>query len=97
MYITGDSASPIRNGLVGSIDRFTIYSSNLLSSVADSGHSCTNMLFGHKSALTFASQLVENQLIDNPQDFGKLMRGLQVYGYKVVKKQSIGRLYGYAA
>ena len=29
-YITGDAVSPMRNGRIGMIDRFTVYSSNLL-------------------------------------------------------------------
>jgi hypothetical protein len=32
-------------------------------------------------------------MIPNPDDFGKLMRGLQVYGYEVIKPESMGMLY----
>ena len=92
-YMTGDSTSPVRNGKIGSIDRFTIYTSNLLASVKDGSDICYNILGGHKSALTFASQITESELVDNPYDFGKLMRGLQVYGFKVVKPESMFTLY----
>ena len=91
--ITGDGKSLLRNGLIGSIDRFKIYSSNNLSFSVDGANNVCNTMAGHKSALTFASQLVENEVIPNPKDFGKLMRGLQVYGYKVVKSESL--VYGY--
>ena len=29
-YLTGDGTSPLRNGQVGRVDRFTVYQSNLL-------------------------------------------------------------------
>ena len=85
----------LRNGLIGSIDRFKIYSSNNLSFSVDGANNVCNTMAGHKSALTFASQLVENEVIPNPKDFGKLMRGLQVYGYKVVKSESLVHGYFY--
>lgn len=93
--ITGDGKSILRNGLIGSIDRFKIYSSNNLSFSTDGSNSVCNTMAGHKSALTFASQLVENEVIPNPKDFGKLMRGLQVYGYKVVKPEALVHGYFY--
>ena len=36
-YLTGDSVSPLRNGKLGMVDRFTLYVSNNLSSVTDLG------------------------------------------------------------
>lgn len=84
--------SVLRNGRIGMVDRFTVYSSNLLNVVTDT-YSVTNAMFGHKSALTFATQLTANEVVDNPNDFGKLHRGLQVYGYKVVKPEALGHLY----
>lgn len=98
--ITGDSMSILRNGKVGSIDRFTVYSSNLLFHETDAlgtgDPEIFYIMFGHKKATTFASQLTENELIPNPADFGKLMRGLQVYGYKVLLTNAIGVLCAYA-
>jgi hypothetical protein len=89
--LTGDAKSVLRNGLVGMIDRFTIYNSNLLSGTAAAG---VYMLFGHKDATSFATQLTENKVLDNPNGFGMLHRGLQVYGYKVVKPEALGVLFG---
>lgn len=93
--ISGDGKSILRNGLIGSIDRFKIYSTNNLSFTTDSGHSVCNTMAGHISALTFASQLVKNEVIPNPKDFGELARGLQVYGYKVVQEKSLVHGYFY--
>jgi len=94
---SGDGVSMKRNGRIGVIDNFEIYVSNNVLSTTEGAVKCFSLLFGHKSALTFASQLVENETIPNPNDFGKLMRGLQVYGYKVIKDTAMGHLYGKAA
>lgn len=94
--LTGDDISPLRNGKIGKIDEMDIYSSNLLSTVTDGGNLCFNAMFGHKSALTFATQLIENEgPMRSPEFFGDLYRGLQVFGYKVVRPEVLGHLYIY--
>jgi len=91
--LTGDSVSVLRNGRIGRIDNFTLYKSNNLSMVTDGVMTCNNIMFGHKSAITFATQVTDMETLVNPKDFGKLVRGLQVYGYKVIKPESLGVLY----
>lgn len=93
--IMGDAQSAVRNGKCGVLDRFTVYSSNNLSSVDDATASkrCTNVLFGHKKAITFASQMTSMETLPNPTDFGKLIRGLNVYGSAVIDNTAIGHLY----
>lgn len=85
-YLTGDSTSPIRNGVVGNIDRFKVMSSNLLSidssGGADDGK--TFCLAGHPKFATFASQFVKTETVRLESTFGDGVRGLKVYGYKVV-------------
>lgn len=93
--LAGDATSILRNGRVGMIDRFTIYASNLLTTTADGGNTVFNSIFGQMTALTFASQLVKNENLTNPSGFGTLFRGLQVYGWKVVKPEALGWLYAY--
>jgi len=87
--LAGDGTSILRNGRIGAIDRFTIYRSN---NIAKNGTTPEewNMIFGHPSCLTFASQIVEHETLKNQDDFGDLIRGLQVYGYKVVNGKGIG-------
>lgn len=85
--ISGDGTSILRNGRLGMIDRFTIYRSNNTNVQAGGKH---DLLFGHKSALTFAAQITEMEDLPNPDDFGKLVRGLNVYGYEVIKPESLG-------
>lgn len=92
-YLTGDQASPLRNGRVGSVDRFTIYYSNLLSTVVDGGNTCTHIIAGQKNAIGFATQLVENEMIKAESTFGYLGRGLQVYGHLTQKPQALVHVY----
>lgn len=106
--ITGDTTSPIRNGVVGKIDRFTIYVSNQLPTIAANGTvwlsgdgsenstaATTNankrraIVAGHKSAISFASQMAKTEQLRNPNDFGDLVRGLNIFGHKVTKPEAL--------
>lgn len=91
--LTGDSSSPLRTGRVGRIDRFEIFSSNLLKNVTDGTDTVACAPFGHPMATSFATQLTENEVLPNPNKFGRLHRGLQVFGWKVFKPEALG--YGY--
>ena len=95
--LTGDEVTIIRNGRLGIIDRFTLFKSNLLSiNTADaSGNNPTRILFGHKSSLTFASQLLKMETLKAESTFADLVRGLQVYGFEVIKPDAMGLLYAY--
>lgn len=44
---------------------------------------------GHKSAITFASQMTKMETLRIQTDFGDYVRGLNVYGYKVVKPEAL--------
>lgn len=90
--MTGDAKSTLRNGRIGMIDNFMLYVSNNYTGVSDT-NTCYNVLFGHKSAITFASQVVKTEKIRNQNTFGDLVRGLNVYGYKVVTPKALGVLY----
>lgn len=91
----GDNTSVFRNGKVGELDRFSVYVSNNLSVVTDATTSrkATNVMFGHKKALTFASQMTNMETLPNPDDFGKLVRGLNVFGYEMIDGNAAGHLY----
>ena len=90
--ITGDGTSVLRNGRVGMIDRSTIYMSNQLPNGVAGGLAAGEFAayFGHKSGASFASQLTNTETIRSERTFGHLYRGLQVYGYKVLKGDSLG-------
>jgi hypothetical protein len=83
-YLTGDGTSPLRNGKVGQVDRFTIYQSNLLSIGTGGDAGKTFCLAGHPKATCFASQFVKTETVRLESTFGDGVRGLKVYGYKVV-------------
>ena len=85
--LTGDSTSPVRNGRLGMIDRFTLYVSHNLS--VSSGK--TSIIAGHKMGFTFASQMTEMETLRAQSTFGNIVRGLQVYGYKVVKPEALAQ------
>jgi hypothetical protein len=87
--LTGDGVSILRNGKVGEIDRFTIYQSRNLLRQTSPGPASYAM-FGHSAGLTFAAQIVECQMIDNPSDFGYIIRGLMVFGYEVIGPSYVG-------
>ena len=98
-FVTGDSVSMLRNGKIGEIDRFTIYVSNLLPTAA-AGRDFFNVvqagaakrqaiIAGHKSAITFASQITKTEELANYGDFGRIVRGLNVYGYSTIKPEAL--------
>lgn len=91
--LTGDGSSIMRNGRIGMIDRFTLYVSHNVNRVVDSGNTCFSLVAGHKMGLTFASQMTEMESIRAESTFGNIIRGLQVYGYKVVKGESLAKGY----
>ncbi len=93
--LTNDGTSPLRNGRVGMIDRFTVYQSNNLPWVTDT-NKCFYVYAGVKNALTFASQLTKTESLRAESTFGSIMRGLHVYGYKVIDPKSLVVGYIYA-
>jgi hypothetical protein len=99
--LTNDGSTPLRNGRVGMIDRFTIYNSNNLPWATESGITGTPKAFyfiaGVKQGLTFASQLVKTETLRAESTFANIMRGLHVYGFKVVDGLSLTAAYGYKA
>ena len=87
--LAGDAVSILRNGKVGEVDRFTIYQSRNLLTQTSPGPA-TYVMFGHSAGLTFASQIVECEMINNPNDFGYIIRGLMVFGYEVIGPKYVG-------
>jgi hypothetical protein len=82
--LSGDSKSIVRsgmtNGRLGEIGGITLYVSNNL---AKSG-TTYQCLAGHKSAVTFAAQIVKVENLRLQSKFGDAVRGLNVYGFKTL-------------
>lgn len=87
--LAGDSTSIVRNGKLGMIDRFTLFQSRNLLRQTTPGPA-TYLMFGHSAGLTFASQIIECRMIDNPNDFGYLIQGLMVFGFEVIEGRYLG-------
>ena len=101
-YLTGDSVSPLRNGKIGMIDRFTVYVSNNLATANDLGadsasggtganadYKAWRIMAGTRDAISFASQITNVETLRSTTTFGNIMRGLNVYGYKVTKPEAL--------
>lgn len=91
--LTGDGSTPLRNGRVGMIDRFTVYNSNLLPRYTDGANDTYHLIGGTKAGMTFATQLTKTEQLRAESTFGDIMRGLMVYGHKVVKPEALTAAY----
>lgn len=103
----GDASSTIRTGKIGTLDRFTVYVSNLLPkgaaakalvaglSATSGGAALTNakarrtMIAGTNHATSFAMTINKTEPLRNQTDFGDIVRGLAVYGRKVIKPEAL--------
>lgn len=91
--ISGDGVSLMRNGRLGMIDRFTLYSSNLLPTATDGSNTAWRIFAGHPHGLTFASQISKLRQMESERTFATLLSGLQVYGSKVLDGIALTELY----
>ena len=91
--ITGDNVSLLRNGRIGMIDRFTLYSSNLLPTVTEGAAKATRIFAGHPHGLTYAAQINNVETMRSEQTFGTILRGLTVFGAKVLDGIALAELY----
>ena len=86
--------SKVLNGRIGVIaGDLTLYTSNNILPLLDSGTKCYQIVFGHTGAHSFAAQFTEHEMYKNPSDFGWMVAGLQVWGHKVLKGEGVGVLY----
>lgn len=86
--LSGDGTSIMRNGRLGMIDRFTLYSSNNLAG-SDTVGTPRHCIAGTKHAISFASQYVKTETLRLQTSFGDAIRGLNVYGFKVTKADAL--------
>ena len=81
------------------MDRFNIFQSRNIAKNTPGSTITTSwsVMFGHPAGLAFAAQIVEAQMIDNPSDFGYLIRGLMVFGFQTIQPLYLGTTYVYPA
>ena len=91
--LAGDGTSILRNGRIGVIDRFELFESNQLTSAAEGGNTAFHAMAGQRHAISFAAQMTKMESLRSESTFGTLVRGLNVYGYKVLKARALIDLY----
>ena len=74
----------IRNGLVssGKLRGFNMYKSNNIAAATNAAGKC---IAGHMSATATAQTITSTEVIRDPDSFGDIVRGLHVYGSKVLR------------
>lgn len=88
-FVSGDIGSEaLRSGYIGSVAGFEIYESNNCSK-SDSTYTITAQV---RSACTYAEQIVETGAYRPEKRFADAVKGLHVYGAKVVDQTQIAGL-----
>tara|TARA_R100000963_G_scaffold29443_1_gene20602 strand:- start:321 stop:1073 length:753 start_codon:yes stop_codon:yes gene_type:complete len=78
----------IRNGLVtsGKLRGFSMYKSN---NIADTSNAAGKCIGGHMSSTATAQTITSTEVIRDPDSFGDIVRGLHVYGAKVLQSSAL--------
>ena len=78
----------IRNGLVssGKLRGFDMYKTNNIASTTNAAGKC---IAGHMSAVCTAQTIINTEVIRDPSSFGDIVRGLHVYGAKVLRPEAL--------
>ena len=78
----------IRNGLVssGKLRGFDMYKSNNIAATSNAAGKC---LAGHISSTATAQTIVSTEVLRDPSSFGDIVRGLHVYGAKVLRGEAL--------
>ena len=78
----------IRNGLVssGKLRGFEMYKSNNIAATSNAAGKC---LGGHISSTATAQTIVSTETLRDPTSFGDIVRGLHVYGAKVLRPEAL--------
>ena len=78
----------IRNGLVSSglLRGFNMYKSN---NIADTTNAAGKCLAGHISSTATAQTITNTEVLRDPDSFGDIVRGLHVYGAKVLRGEAL--------
>ena len=78
----------IRNGLVssGKLRGFDMYKSNNIAATTNAAGKC---LAGHISSTATAQTIISTEVLRDPSSFGDIVRGLHVYGAKVLRGEAL--------
>ena len=78
----------IRNGLVssGKLRGFDMYKSHNIAATTNAAGKC---LAGHMSSTATAQTITSTEVLRDPSSFGDIVRGLHVYGAKVLRPEAL--------
>ena len=78
----------LRNGLVtsGKLRGFSMYKSNNIASTTNAAGKCIG---GHISSTATAQTITSSEVLRDPSSFGDIVRGLHVYGAKVLRAEAL--------
>ena len=78
----------IRNGLVssGKLRGFNMYKSNSIAATSNAAGKC---MAGHMSSTATANTILSTEVLRDPTSFGDIVRGLHVYGAKVLRDEAL--------
>jgi hypothetical protein len=78
----------IRNGLVssGKLRGFDMYKSNNIAATSNAAGKCMG---GHISSTATANTILSTEVLRDPTSFGDIVRGLHVYGAKVLREEAL--------
>ncbi len=103
VQVTGDASSNLRNGLAtpGTLAGFTCYKSTALNSTSGTDQvtmtglatdaSENVILAGHISAAATASHIAKTEVVRSTESFSDVVRGLHVFGRKVLRPEALVR------
>ena len=87
--VTGDGTSPLRNGNVmdGQVNGFKLYMTNNFAASSTSNY--FKVLFGHMSSTATANQIAKTEVVRDPDSFADIVRGLHIFGRKVLRTEAL--------
>ena len=87
--VTGDGTSPLRNGNVmdGLVNGFRLYMTNNFAASSTSNY--FKVLFGHMSSTATANQIAKTEVVRDPDSFADIVRGLHIFGRKVLRTEAL--------
>jgi len=86
---TTGNAAPLRNGKVhsGKILNFEVYMTNNFAASSTSNY--YKVLSGHMSSTATASAIAKTEVMRDPDSFADIVRGLHVFGRKVLRDNAL--------
>ena len=87
--VTGDGTSPLRNGSVlnGLVNGFKLYMTNNFAASSTSNY--YKVLYGHMSSTATANAIAKTEVVRDPDSFADIVRGLHVFGRKVLRSAAL--------